>query len=59
MEYIRREEREIGREEGETLLSELLKRLLADNRQEDVRLAAADRAARMRLYREYGLLEDV
>lgn len=63
MEYIRREEREIGREEGreegEALLSELLNRLLADNRQEDVRFAAADRAARMRLYREYGLLEDV
>lgn len=59
MEYIRREEREIGREEGEALLSELLNRLLADHRQEDVHLAISDRTARMRLYREYGLLEDV
>ena len=45
--------------EDETLLSELLNRLLADHRQEDVHLAISDRTARMRLYREYGLLEDV
>ena len=47
MEYIRREEREIGRKEGreeglaegEALLSELFKALLSDNRLDDVRLA--------------------
>lgn len=70
MEYIRKEEREIGREEGErigrkkghaegeALLSELLSRLFADRRMEDVRLAAEDQDARRRLYREYGLLKE-
>lgn len=59
MEYIRREEREIGREEGlaegEALLSELFKALLSDNRLDDVRLAAEDERERKRLYKEYGL----
>lgn len=61
MEYIRREEREIGREEGlkegEALLSELLSRLLADNRLEDIRLAAGSEKERKRLYQEYRLLK--
>ena len=71
MEYIRREEREIGREEGEKIgivkgerigqergearLSELLSRLLADQRMEDISLAAGSEKERKRLYKEYGL----
>lgn len=58
MEYIRREEREIGREEGEGLLAELLSRLLADRRMEDIRLAAGSEKERKRLYKEYGLLRE-
>lgn len=58
MEYIRREEREIGREEGEGLLAELLSRLLADRRMEDIRLAASSEKERKRLYKEYGLLRE-
>ncbi len=70
MAYIRREEREIGREEGERkgrvegqkigeeLLSKLIGYLLADNRLEDMRLAADSEAERKRLYKEYKLLKD-
>lgn len=65
LEYIRREEREIGRAEGErrgvtkgeALLSELLSRLLADGRMKDIRLAAESGKERKRLYREYGLVK--
>lgn len=59
MEYIRREEREIGErigeKKGEALLSELLSYLLADNRLEDIRLIADNEKVRERLYKEYGL----
>lgn len=44
------------REEGENLFAELLKRLLSENRDEDVKLAICDAGARGRFYREYGML---
>lgn len=58
MEYIRREEREEGERRGEALLSELLSRLLADDRQEDIRLMAESEEERKRLYKEYGLTKE-
>lgn len=66
MEYIRREEREIGervgekkgKKKGEALLSELLNCLLTDNRLDDIRLIADNEEARKHLYKEYGLLKD-
>lgn len=48
-----------GKEEGELLLAELMKRLLSDNRTEDARLAASDEAARQRFYKEYGIGETI
>lgn len=50
------EGREEGRGEGENLLAELLKRLLSENREEDVKLAICDASVRGRFYREYGML---
>ncbi len=47
---------QIGQIKGEARLSELLSRLLADQRMEDIRLAAGSEKERKRLYREYGLL---
>ena len=44
-----------GKIEGEKLMAALTERLLADNRVEDVRLAARDENARERFYREYGI----
>ncbi len=61
MEYIRREEREIGEQigqaKGEALLSELIACLLADNRLNDIHLVTSREKERKRLYREYGLFE--
>lgn len=47
--------KEEGKEEGENLFAELLKRMLSENREEDVRLAICDTEARGRFYREYGI----
>ena len=47
-----------GKRIGEKLLSELLGRLFADDRLEDVRLAVDSETERTRLYREYRLLEE-
>ena len=44
-----------GLTEGEQRLSELIRRLIEDERLEEVSLAAEDTAARKRLYREYGI----
>lgn len=46
---------QIGQARGEARLSELLSRLLADQRMEDIRLAAGSEKERKRLYKEYGL----
>lgn len=35
----------------------LISRLLADNRAEDLKLAAEDEEARKRFYREYGMID--
>ena len=45
----------VGKAEGEQLLAALMERLIADNRMEDVKLAASDEQVRRRLYREYGI----
>lgn len=50
------EGKEEGRGEGENLLAELLKHLLSENRDEDVKLAICDTGARKRFYQEYGML---
>lgn len=50
------EGKEEGRGEGENLLTELLKHLLSENRDEDVKLAICDTGARKRFYQEYGML---
>lgn len=55
MEDSRQEGLEAGIKEGETLLAALISRLLADNRAEDLKLAAEDEEARKRFYREYGM----
>lgn len=57
MEDSRQEGMEAGIKEGEILLGNLISRLFADNRTEDVKLAAADEQARKRFYREYGMIE--
>lgn len=46
---------QIGQARGEARLSELLSRLLADQRMEDISLAAGSEKERKRLYKEYGL----
>lgn len=48
--------REEGREEGEALFAQLVNCLIADNRSEDIKLAASDVEVRKRLYQEYGLV---
>ena len=48
---------EAGFTEGEALLGNLMSRLIADGRIEDVELAATDKDARKRLYKEYGLMQ--
>lgn len=45
----------IGEEKGERLLAELMEHLFSDNRLEDAKLAASDKKARKRLFKEYGL----
>lgn len=45
-----------GMEQGETRLAVLMEKLLEDARTEDARLAAKDKAARGKLYREYGIV---
>lgn len=39
------------------MLAALISRLLADNRAEDLKLAAEDEEARKRFYREYGMID--
>lgn len=48
---------EAGFTEGEVLLGNLMSRLITDGRIEDVELAATDKDARKRLYKEYGLMQ--
>lgn len=55
-EELMHDQKEEGREEGENLLIGLLKQLLSENRDEDVKLAICDTDARGRFYREYGML---
>ena len=50
------EEKIYEREEGEALFARLVNRLIADNRSDDIKLAASDVEARKRLYQEYGLV---
>lgn len=50
------EGKEEGREEGENLLAELLKHLLAEKRDEDIKRAICDTDVRAQFYREYGML---
>lgn len=47
-----------GKIEGEQLFAELVKRLLADKRFDDIKLVSEDERARQRLYKEYGLEEN-
>ncbi len=47
---------ETGIKEGETLLAKLISRVLADNRAEDIKLAAEDEKARKQFYREYEMI---
>lgn len=44
-----------GMQQGETRLADLMGRLLEEGRTEEARLAARDKAARKKLYREYGI----
>ena len=44
-----------GISQGETRLASLINKLAADGRTEDIKLAAADEAARKRFYCEYGI----
>ena len=48
---------EEGIAEGENLMSSLIRLLLKDNRNSDIELAATDKDARKRLYKEYGLMQ--
>lgn len=38
-------------------VTELISRLFADNRTDDVKLAAKDEQARKQFYREYGMID--
>ena len=49
------EGREEGRAEGEARLSELIMKLLEDERREDMELALKDKSARQKLYMEYSV----
>ena len=55
MAIIRADERELGREEGEHRITELHKRLLDDERMEDLRKAVEDDSYQSALCREYGI----
>ena len=44
-----------GVKQGETRLADLMGKLLEEGRTEEARLAARDKAARKKLYREYGI----
>ena len=46
-----------GKIEGESLLADLITKLLADGRTSDVELAAKDEEARKRFYKEFGMIE--
>ena len=52
-----RENVEQGIEQGQKLLAELIRRLIADERMGDIQLAVDDENVRNRLYKEYGLKE--
>ena len=44
-----------GMKQGETRLADLMGKLLEEGRTEEAMLASRDKAARKRLYREYGI----
>lgn len=49
--------RQEGMKTGENLLAELISRLFADNRAEDVKLAVHNEETRKRFYQEYGMID--
>lgn len=62
MDYIRREAQEIGQEIGEKIgrkygeqINELNRRLIADDRYEDLRRSLEDMEYQKELFREYGI----
>lgn len=50
----RREWREIGREEGENRVVQLMQKLMDDGKTEEMKRALSDPTYREQLYREYG-----
>jgi flagellar biosynthesis/type III secretory pathway protein FliH len=46
-----------GRTVGENKLAELINRLLADNRQEDIARVTSDEEVRRKMYEEYGIVD--
>lgn len=48
--------REQGREQGEDRMSELIKRLVEDNRSSDIIKITQDKEYRKKLYKEYGII---
>ena len=50
-------ERNKGFEEGEDLLAQLISRLIAEGRNEDVKAVVEDKEFRKQLYQEYGFVE--
>lgn len=56
LKLIREDERELGREEGESYFAQLAEKLLADLRMDDLVKATKDREFRLELYREYHIL---
>jgi hypothetical protein len=46
-----------GRAVGENKLAELINRLLADNRQEDIARVTSDENVRRKMYEEYGIVD--
>ena len=57
MEDSRQEGIVVGIKEGENLLAELISRLFADDRAEDVKLAVHNEETRKKFYQEYGMIE--
>lgn len=48
---------EIGKAEGEAQLANLIKRLISEGRNGDIKLVVEDEEARKRFYREYGMID--
>lgn len=53
---FKEEAREEGRTKGEDQLGRLIDILLANKRMEDVRIAAVDKEARKKLYKEFHII---